>query len=83
MHSVQLVLTVCAAVISSVSATNVYRARSLKSVLSERQSSGPSQNLVIDLGYERYQGVSNATTGLNDWFGYVVAVPMHSSTSDL
>ena len=73
MRSVLVLLTVCAAVISNVTATNSYRARSLNSVLTQRQSAGPPSNLVVDLGYERYQGVSNATTGLNDWFGYVIA----------
>ena len=27
--------------------------------------------LVVDLGYARYQGYVNATTGLNNWKGYV------------
>ena len=72
MHSVPLILMAYAAVISSVSATAAYQARSLDGVLQRRQSSVPSQNLVVDLGYERYQGVSNTTTGLNDWFGHVI-----------
>ena len=29
-----------------------------------------SSDLVVDLGYERYQGVHNDSTGLNTWKGY-------------
>ena len=28
-----------------------------------------SSNLIVDLGYERYQGVHNDSTGLNTWKG--------------
>ena len=39
--------------------------------LSGRQSAG----LVVDLEYAVYQGVQNATTGLNTWKGYVLSTP--------
>ena len=74
MYSAQLLLIAYAALISSVPGTHAYQARSLNSVLNQRQYSGPSQDLVVDLGYERYQGVSKATTGLNEWFGYLVEI---------
>ena len=32
-----------------------------------------SSDLVVDLGYERYQGVHNDSTGLNTWKGYYKA----------
>ena len=28
-------------------------------------------SLVVDLGYEQYQGVVNSSTGLREWKGYV------------
>lgn len=31
----------------------------------------PSKPLEVDLGYEGYVGVNNATSGLNSWYGYV------------
>ena len=71
MYSVLLILSVCAALISSVSNTLPYDARNLSGLLSEQKPRGPSNDLVVDLGYEQYQGVSNAYTGLNNWFGLV------------
>lgn len=51
-----------------------YNHEAFEDVLSKRQGSGDLGNngLVVDLGYERYQGVFNSSTGLNNWFGYEV-----------
>jgi hypothetical protein len=38
--------------------------------LRERQDSGSSDALTVDLGYGVYQGYSNSTTGINTWRGY-------------
>ena len=68
-------LSVCAVLVAFASATTPrHNAKVFDSVLSKRQgpSSGPPSNLIVDLGYEQYQGVANASTGLNTWKGYVV-----------
>lgn len=39
----------------------------------ESSSIALESNLVVDLGYERYQGVANASSGLNTWLGWVIA----------
>lgn len=36
---------------------------------SKRESSGNLDSFTVDLGYERYRGVSNVTTGLNIFKG--------------
>ena len=46
-----------------------------KRQLSANSSSSGSNDLVVDLGYEIYQGVSNKTTGLNDFWGVRYAAP--------
>jgi hypothetical protein len=45
-------------------------------------SSGQSQSLVVDLGYAKYQGYSNATTGLNYWRGSEHTTQPHSLHHD-
>lgn len=37
-------------------------------LLEKRQTAG-SSSLQVDLGYEVYEGVANASTGLNTWKG--------------
>ena len=64
-------LTICAglAVIASAAAPR-YNSRAFDGVLSQRQTStNTSSNLIVDLGYERYMGVANASTGLNTFKG--------------
>ena len=46
-----------------------HNARAFDSLLMKRQSSNDTDSLVVDLGYERYRGVSNQTTRLNTWKG--------------
>lgn len=51
-----------------------YDARAFASVAKKRHISGnvhsnPPDDLSVDLGYERYQGVSNTSTHLNTWLG--------------
>ena len=44
----------------------------LVSVAHGAPTSGPSHstaNLVVDLGYARYNGTANATNGINTWLG--------------
>lgn len=64
-------LTICAglAVIASAAVPH-YNSRAFDGVLSQRQTSmNISSNLIVDLGYERYMGVANASTGLNTFKG--------------
>lgn len=75
MHSFLPILGAYAALIVGVSTTPLKEVRDLGNASRNQQTSGPSDNLVIDLGYEKYQGVSNATTGLNNWFGFVIGLP--------
>ena len=39
------------------------------SLTSQSHAETNATNLEVDLGYERYQGVANETTGLNTWLG--------------
>lgn len=41
-------------------------------VVEKRQDAFSQTDLIVDLGYERYQGVANSSTGLNTWLGYAV-----------
>ena len=41
-------------------------------LLSKRQSTSTS-GITVDLGYEIYQGVANASTGLNTWKGFFIS----------
>lgn len=38
-----------------------------------------SSNLVVNLGYAKYQGVANAATGINSWKGSVLLLSLLSS----
>lgn len=65
-------LAVCAylAAVAS-SATPSYNSKAFDKVLVKRQSSvdQSSSSLVVDLGYERYMGVADVSSGLNTWKG--------------
>ncbi|KAL8792233.1 MAG: hypothetical protein Q9195_005189 [Heterodermia aff. obscurata] len=51
-------------------ATNQFNPRPFDQFLSTRQlAQNASYDLLIDLGYERYRGVHNDSTGLNTWKG--------------
>ena len=39
--------------------------------LTKRQTPGDSSSVTVDLGYEVYQGISNASNGLNSFLGFV------------
>lgn len=52
-----------------------FNPRPFDSLLSKRRSSPASKNLVVDLGYEQYQGVANSSTGLKTWRGIRYAAP--------
>lgn len=63
---------ICAYVAAVVSAaTPSYNSGAFDKFLGKRQTSvdQSSSNLVVDLGYERYMGVANVSTGLNTWKG--------------
>ena len=48
-----------------------YNPRAFNAALSKRENADNSSDaLVVDLGYERYRGVANQTSGLNTWLGY-------------
>lgn len=71
MFPFQLLLASIATLAAVVSPSPTYNARPFDNVLSRRQSSSNSSTAapVVDLGYERYQGVANASTGLNTFKG--------------
>ena len=49
-----------------------YNSRAFDGVLSKRQTiTNTTSNLIVDLGYEQYMGVANASTGLNTFKGWV------------
>ena len=63
-------LSVCASLATlAFAATPRYNGRAFDSVIGRRQSTSAS-SLTVDLGYEQYMGVANASTGLNTWKGY-------------
>ena len=74
MHSIAKSFVPVAILVISALATP-FTPKPFDSILSKRQSSSSSNNLVVDLGYERYQGVANSTTGLNTWKGVRYAAP--------
>ena len=63
---------VCAylAVVAS-AATPSYNSKAFDNLFKKRQNTvdQSSSSLVVDLGYERYMGVANASTGLHTWKG--------------
>ena len=65
-------------VVGTVLAVNVlaspFDSKPFSSILNKRQGA-PSSGLVVDLGYEQYQGVANSSTGLNTWRGIRYAAP--------
>jgi hypothetical protein len=53
------------------SATEAFpQSQPFRHALRERQDTGSSDALTVDLGYGVYQGYSNSTTGINTWRGY-------------
>ena len=52
-------------------ATPSYNSKAFDNLFSKRQSTvdQSSPSLLVDLGYERYMGVANASTGLHTWKG--------------
>lgn len=65
-------IAICAYLAAVVSAaTASYNSRAFDGLLSKRQSTIDQSvsSLVVDLGYERYMGVANLSTGLNTWKG--------------
>lgn len=52
-----------------------YRARPFDHALRQRDDTPSTDNLQVDLGYEIYQGVNNAQTGLDEWLGIRFAAP--------
>ena len=66
---------ICTAFAALVSASLQFNSRAYHGVLSKRQTSGNSSPLVVDLGYEQYLGVANASTNLNTWKGIRYAAP--------
>ena len=67
-------LVILAGLAATASATHYFNSKAFDSALTKRQSSGnaSSSDLVVDLGYELYQGVANSSTGLNIWKGYAL-----------
>ncbi|KAL6720083.1 hypothetical protein ACLMJK_002004 [Lecanora helva] len=71
----QLSLALWATLVATAATTPTYNSKAFDGLLRKRQSSGNSSSLVVDLGYEQYQGVANASTGLNTWKGIRYAAP--------
>lgn len=46
-----------------------YSFKACNTALHARQASSNPASLQVDLGYEIYEGVANASTGLNVWKG--------------
>lgn len=71
MSSIQLAFTILALVSAIVFSSPTYDPQPLDSLLARRQSSNSSSTAApeVDLGYERYQGVANASLGLNIFRG--------------
>ena len=68
-------LSICASLATvAFAATPRYNGRAFDSVFAKRQgtSTSASSSLTVDLGYEQYMGVANASTGLNTWKGYAL-----------
>lgn len=61
----------CAFFLSAVVASPYPIGKPFNAIWSKRQSSNNSP-LTVDLGYEVYEGVSNATTKLNTFKGYAL-----------
>lgn len=63
-----------------------FSARPYHEVNSKRaESASSSSPLVVDLGYEIYQGVANAATGLNNFFGYhlILLMPLLADLTNI
>lgn len=74
MRSLLAISIVSAAIISaaSASASSKFQNGAFTAALGKRQSAkNTSYSLVIDLGYEQYEGVADKSTGINTWKGYV------------
>lgn len=70
MSFITQLLSLCA-VADVVSAIPEYNSRAFDSVYSQRQSTEilSVSDTVVDLGYEQYRGVANASTGLYNFWG--------------
>ncbi len=55
----------------AIASASPYNARPFDPFLSVRQlhQKTSANGLVVDLGYEQYQGIANQSTGLNTWKG--------------
>ncbi|KAL8791238.1 MAG: hypothetical protein Q9213_000195 [Squamulea squamosa] len=72
-----LYLAILSSLLSLVAASPAYNARPFESFVARRQtpSNTSSENPQVDLGYERYQGVADPSTGLNTFKGIRFAAP--------
>ncbi|KAL8769875.1 MAG: hypothetical protein Q9209_004313 [Squamulea sp. 1 TL-2023] len=73
----RLYLAISLSLLSLVVASPAYNARPFDSFIARRQnpSNTSSEAPQVDLGYERYQGVADASTGLNTFKGIRFAAP--------
>ena len=78
----KLYLSLCASLATFASAAAPqYNSRAFDGVLSKRQTStNVSSDLIVDLGYEQYMGVANASTGLNTFKGWKFYAEHYSKT---
>lgn len=66
----RLCLAICAILAASISATPESKSGASTAARGKRQTSwNESSSLVVDLGYEQYQGVADASTGFRTWKG--------------
>lgn len=69
-------LAISAALAASISATPASKSGASAAARGKRQISyNESSSLVVDLGYEQYQGVADASTGFKTWKGIRYAAP--------
>ena len=62
-------LTLFALIALVTSVTPPFNPRAFEDVFGKRHAT-ENNDLIIDLGYERYQCFLNTSTGLNNWLGY-------------
>ena len=60
----------CATLVATLSALSGHRREAFARTLSQKRIYN-NNSLSVDLGYEKYQGGADSSTGLKTWKGYV------------
>ena len=76
-------LALSAGLVASVSAFPNPKTRAPGTALGKRQNTERDlSSLVVDLGYERYQGVVDGSTGFKTWKGHGSVLDQSQTSSD-